>query len=270
MTDTVLAHRVSGLANGDPVLLLNGGLMTFVSWGPIAEDLERAFRVVAFDFRGMLRSPGVPPATLDGHADDVVRLLDHLALARVHAVGTSFGAEVAVLLAAAHPERVRSLTLITATDRITGPMSEAGARLREASLRAAAGADGGVMLDLLTESAFSPAYVAAHADTFADRRRQFGTMPAEWFESAGALLASLESLDLRPALSRIACPTLVVGGELDRTFPPAHSQALAAGIRGARLDVVSGSGHALVAEQPLAVLALLWSFLPTCQNGVNP
>ncbi len=178
MTAPVLAHRVSGTADGDPVLLLNGGLMTFASWGPIAEDLERGFRVVAFDFRGMLRSPGVPPATLDGHADDVVRLIDHLGIARVHAVGTSFGAEVAVLLAAARPDRVRSLALVTATDHITPSMFDAGTRLREASLRAAAGGDGGVILDLLIESAFSPAYVAAHADTFADRRRQFGAMPS--------------------------------------------------------------------------------------------
>ncbi len=268
MTAPVLAHRVTGTADGEPVLLLNGGLMTFASWGPIAEDLERTFRVVAFDFRGMLLSPGPPPATLDGHADDVVRLLDHLGITRVHAVGTSFGAEVAVLLAAARPERVRSLALITATDRMTAPMFEAGERLREASLRAAAGGDGGAVLDLLIESAFSRAYVEAHADTFADRRRQFGAMPAEWFESIGALLASLENVDLRPALARIACPTLVVGAELDCTFPPAHSQALAAGIPGARLEIVPGSGHALVAEQPLALLALLRSFLSSCLNGV--
>ncbi len=263
MTGTLLAHRVSGLAGGDPVLLLNGGLMTFAAWAPISEGLERAFRVIAFDFRGMLRSPGTPPSRLEGHVDDVVALLDHLDVPRVHAVGTSFGAEVAVLLAAARPERVRSLALVTATEHITAGMSEAGARLRDASRRAAAGGDGGVILDLLSESAFSPAYLAAQAGTFALRREQFEAMPAAWFEAVGGLLDSLEHLDLRPALARIDCPTLVVGAELDLTFPPAHSRALAAGIRGARLEIVPGSGHALVAEQPLRLLDILKSFLPS-------
>ena len=263
MSSTVLTHRVTGAASGDPVLLLNGGLMTFVSWGPIAEDLGRAFPVIAFDFRGMLLSPGTPPPALDGHVDDVVALLDHLEVSRVHAVGTSFGAEVAVLLAAARPERVRSLTLVTATDRTTRDMWKAGERMREVCRDAAAGGDGGVVLDLLMPGAFSPQYVAAQASVMPVRRQQFAAMPRPWFEALDALLGSLKDLDLRPALSRIACPTLVVGAELDATFPPVHSLALAGAVRGARLEMVAGSGHALVAEQPDRLLEILWSFLPS-------
>lgn len=261
MSGTVLTHRVSGTGSGDPVLLLNGGLMTIASWGPIAEDLGRAFRVIAFDFRSMLLSPGTPPPTLDGHVDDVVALLDYLCVGKVHAVGTSFGAEVAVLLAAARPDRVRSLTLVTATEQITAEMSEAGERLREVCRHAAAGGDGGVILDLLMQSAFSPQYVEAQAQVFAQRRPQFAAMPGVWFEGLDRLLGSLEDLDLRPALARIGCPTLVVAAELDATFPLPHSRALADAVPGARLEIVSGSGHALVAEQPGRLLEILWSFL---------
>lgn len=262
MNRMLLTHKVTGVMGGEPVLLLNGGLMTFASWGPIADDLERAFSVIAFDFRGMLLSPGPPPPTLDGHAEDVVDLLDHLRVGKVHAVGTSFGAEVAVLLAAARPDRVRSLTLVTATDEITGEMYEAGEQLRAACRAAAAGGDGGTIFDLLLEGAFSPQYREAQAEAFTLRRQQFAAMPRAWFESLDALLASLEKLDLRSALARVECPTLVVGAELDATFPPEHSRALAAAIRGARLEIVPGSGHALVAEQPARLLEFLWSFLP--------
>jgi len=262
MNGSVLTHKVTGVPGGVPVLLLNGGLMTFASWGPIADDLERAFRVIGFDFRGMLMSPGEPPPTLDGHAVDVVDLLDHLHIDTVHAVGTSFGAEVAVLLAAARPDRVRSLTLVTATDEITDEMYEEGEHLRAACRAAAAGGDGGRIFDLLLESAFSPQYREAQAQAFALRRQQFVAMPSAWFEALDALLASLEKLDLRSALASVECPTLVVGAELDATFPPEHSRALAAAVRGARLEIVAGSGHALVAEQPAKLLEILWSFLP--------
>jgi 3-oxoadipate enol-lactonase len=263
VSGTVLTHKVSGAQSGDPVLLLNGGLMTFASWGPIADDLGRAFPVIAFDFRGMLLSPGTPPPTLDGHVDDVVALLDHLRVSRVHAVGTSFGAEIAVLLAAARPERVQSLVLVTATEQIPAGMSEAGERLRAACGHAAAGGDGGVVFDLLKESAFSPRYCEAQAEAFALRRQQFAAMPQAWFEGLEVLLDSLRDLDLRSALARIGCPTLVVGAELDATFPPHHSRALADAVPGARLEIVAGSGHALVAEQPARLLDLLWSFLPS-------
>ena len=262
MSRTVLTHKVTGAGDGDPVLLLNGGLMTFASWGPIAEELAQGFRVIGFDFRGMLRSPGTPPAALDGHVDDVIALLDHLEVTRVHAVGASFGAEVAVLLAAARPDRVRSLALVTATERTTDEMWNAGEPMREACRTAAAGGDGGVLHDLLMPLAFSPRYLQANAGALTVRRQQFAAMPPAWFEAVDVLLASLEDLDLRPALARIACPTLVVGAELDATFPPAHSRALAAAVRGARLEIVPGSGHALVAEQPARLLEILWSFLP--------
>jgi len=66
------------------------------------------------------------------------------------------------------------------------------------------------------------------------------------------LLGSLHDVDLRPILGLITCATLVVGAELDVTFPPEHSRALAAGISGARLEIVKGSGHGLVASSPNA------------------
>jgi pimeloyl-ACP methyl ester carboxylesterase len=147
--EAILTHKVWGTGTGDPILLLNGGMMTFQAWQPVAAGLESEFRLIGFDFRGMLLSPGAPPSTLDGHVADVVALLDHLQIGRVHAVGTSFGALVAILLAAHHPERVRSLAAITGTERVTEDVWQAAQSLREAARAAAAGGDGGVLFDLL-------------------------------------------------------------------------------------------------------------------------
>ena len=257
----VLAHRVSGSGTADPVLLMNGGMMTHVGWNQVASGLASSMPVIGFDFRGQLMSPGTPPPSIDGHVPDVVALLDHLQVPRVHVVGTSFGAEVAVVLAASHPERVRSLSAITAGDRVTPEMWAAAQPLREAARAAAAGGDGGVLLDLMMPSAFSPAYLTAQAGALALRRQQFAALPRAWFQGLDGLLGSLEQLDLRPLLGRITCPTLVVGAELDRTFPIEHSRALAAGIPGAQLEIVPGSGHALVAEAPDRLLEILLSFL---------
>ncbi|MFM7551574.1 MAG: 3-oxoadipate enol-lactonase, partial [Actinomycetota bacterium] len=61
----------------------------------------------------------------------------------------------------------------------------------------------------------------------------------------------------RDRLGGIAVPTLVVVGSLDEETPPAYAEALAAGIPGARLEVLAGAGHFTPVEAPAALGALL-------------
>jgi len=258
MSAPPLAHLVAG--DGPPVLLLNGGLMTWAGWGPLATGLLARYRVVRCDFRGQWLSPGPPPATLAGHAADVGALLDSLSLPPVHVVATSFGALAGVLLAASRPQSVASLCLITTTERITDAMWQGCQVGIQASRDAARGGDRGRAWDALLGAAFSPAYRQAQAELLATRRSQMALVPPVWFEHAALLVESLEGLDLRPELGRLACPTLVVAAEQDETFGMEHSQALAAGIPGARLVSLPG-GHALVVEQPDALLGVVQGFL---------
>jgi 3-oxoadipate enol-lactonase len=255
----VLAHSVSGA--GPPLLLLNGGLMSYPAWDPFVGALTAACRLVRCDFRGQLLSPGPAPPTLEGHADDLVRLLDALEVESAHVAGVSFGALVGVALAARAPSRVRSLSAMNATDRVTPEMAARGAPAREAARLAANGGDGGRLLDLVAETTWSPEYRAAQATALAARRQAVGLLPRTWFVGLGQLLAALENLDLTPLLPRITCPTLVVGGDADVTFPIEHSRALAAGIPGSRLVVIRGGSHGVVIERAAEVIDLVVNFI---------
>jgi pimeloyl-ACP methyl ester carboxylesterase len=254
MTD-ILAHATNG--DGPPLLLLNGGLMTIAAWEPYVTALAPSLRVVGCDLRGQLLSPGAPPATFQGHADDLVRLLDTLAIDTVHVAGASFGALVGVVLAASARQRVRSLTVITATDRMTPHMDDGTRRLREACREALAGGDGGRILDLINPATWSPEYLQAQATVLAARRRGVAMLPPAWFIGLDGLLTSMLGLDLRPLLPSITCPTVVIGGECDVTFPVEHSRDLARGIPGARLVIVPDAPHGLVIERAPAVIDLL-------------
>jgi 3-oxoadipate enol-lactonase len=261
----VLTHIVEG--SGPPLVLLNGGLMSFRAWDAVAERLKPCFTVVRCDFRGQLLSPGSPPDSLDGHAEDLGRLLDHLGIAAAHLVGTSFGALVGLTLAAARPDRVRSLVAIAATDRVT-PEAWAGARvLADACEAAAGGGDGGAVFDLVTGTTFSPAYIRDRAPELAARRQVVAGLPREWFAALARLLGILRGLDLRPRLSRITCPTLVIGAGRDQTFPVAHSQALAAGLPRAELSIAPDAPHGIVAEEPDVVAASILRFLERCSRA---
>jgi pimeloyl-ACP methyl ester carboxylesterase len=245
---SVLAHRVTG--SGPPLLLLNGGLMSIAAWEPVAEPLARDFTVVRCDLRGQLLSPGAVPASLEGQAAEVLALLDHLGLSRVHVVGTSYGGFVGQVLALAHPERVASLTLIATAARTTAGDPAATAALRRAIVEAAAGGDGGRVLDELAPYTFSPAFLARDPSLYASRRAAVASLPSSWFAALVSLLDALDGLDLRSRLPAVRCPAQVVAAELDLTFPVALSRELCAAVPSARLSVVAGAGHAVVVEDP--------------------
>jgi 3-oxoadipate enol-lactonase len=312
-----LTHSIAG--DGPPVVLLNGGMMTFPSWEPVASRLRagsaagdatpsadsgevatdhsarprhceersdeaismieiatgaarprddeedgaaapRGYRTLSFDFRGQLLSPGAPPADLAGHARDVVALLDHVGWESAHLVAVSFGAEVAIELAAAQPRRVRSLVLVTAMDRETPQFRRGSDAMREILADVLAGGDRRPFYDQLIEDVYSEAYVQQEAVTFATRRAQVELLPAGWFAAVDGLLAALEGFDLRDRLPRIHCPALVAIAGDDRVMAPDRSRALAAAL-GAEVIEHPTAGHGLVAEDPAWLAAAVRDFL---------
>lgn len=253
----VLTHRVMG--EGDPLLLLNGGLMTMANWEVFVAPLADRFCVIRCDFRGQLLTPGPFAHTLSEHAADLVELLDHLGIDAAHVAGPSFGAEVAMLLAANAPKRVKSLTVITATDRTTASMRANAREGRALAEAAAAGSgDGGELLRRIAAATYSDWWLAEQEPDFIEKRaRQLAMLPPSFFAGAAAVLEPLDDLDLTDDLPRIQAPTLVVAGENDRVFPLEHSRAIAAAIHGARLEILPGTGHGALIERADRILEIL-------------
>lgn len=256
-----LPYRVEG--SGAPLVLLNGGLMTMASWDGIARSLSDSFTVVRFDFRGQLCAPGPSPADLEGHAEDLAELLEHLRIPRAHLVGTSFGGEVGLRFAATRPERTTSLVAATVTDFATPGFQAGILRLRAACDAVTGGDDPRRLWDDMMPSFYSPAWLLRNSAELAARREPFAALPLRFFQDLSALLSSILHLDLRPLLSRIACPTLFIAAGADRVMVPDRHDELAASVPGARLTRVDGAGHALVAEDPVTFAGLCRAFLKT-------
>jgi pimeloyl-ACP methyl ester carboxylesterase len=104
-----LAYDVRG--EGEPVLFIHGALWAdFLR--PLAEQPAfGGFQRIRYHRRGYGESGG-PAGGFDTQVADIVALLDHLEVDRAHLVGHSEGAMIALVLAAAHPDRVRSLALL--------------------------------------------------------------------------------------------------------------------------------------------------------------
>jgi pimeloyl-ACP methyl ester carboxylesterase len=96
--------------SGGPLVLVHGSWDDRQVWALIEEDLGRRFRVVSYDRRGHTGSKDSPePGTRRDDEDDLADLIGVLDLAPANVVGNSFGASIALGLAARRPELFRTL-----------------------------------------------------------------------------------------------------------------------------------------------------------------
>lgn len=254
-----------------PLLLIMGLGMQLTGWPEefVALLAEEGFRVVRFDNRDAGLSDafdghGVPnllwaavrwrmgmsipdaPYTIDDMAGDAVGVLDALGIGRAHVCGASMGGMVAQTLAARHPERVRSLTLMM-TSSGARHLPQASSRVQRALLSRPSGPGLDAIahhLEAFVRIISSPRYPPdpgwLHRRIVTAVRRSY--RPAGTARQTMAIAAHGDRSRL---LSRIVAPTVVIHGKDDVLVPVAAGHDLQRKIAGAEIDVVDGMGHDL-------------------------
>lgn len=106
-------YEIHALEDNKPaVLFLNGITQTTLNWLPLAKELSNQYTVILYDARGQGKSTlGQSELSIDIHVEDLLQLLTHLKIERMHLVGLSHGAQVACAFTAYYAHRVRKLVL---------------------------------------------------------------------------------------------------------------------------------------------------------------
>ena len=105
--------------HGTPVLLLHGLGSSTRDWENQKAALAEHYKVILFDLRGHGRSDRPKEQySMTTFADDVLALLEHLQLEKVHLVGISMGGMVGFQLAVDHPQRLLSLTVVNSSPQV--------------------------------------------------------------------------------------------------------------------------------------------------------
>ena len=197
------------------------------------------YRVITYDRRGFGQSTIDPAGPQPGiGADDLLALVNHLGLDRIHLVGTAAGGIVALDFAVSFPQRLRSLVVANSIGGVQDEdYLELGRRLRPAPFNA-------LPPDVRE---LGPSYRAANAAGTARwlelerQSRPEGTQPpTQTFRNR--LTFSL--------LETIAVPTLLLTGDADLYAPPAVLRLFAARIKNAESIIVPEVGHSTYWEQP--------------------
>ncbi|MEU4656539.1 alpha/beta fold hydrolase [Streptomyces sp. NPDC023723] len=234
---------------GSPVLLSASLGTTAEMWAPQRERLRGRRRVVAYDHRGHGGSPTPPgPCRLTDLVDDAVALLDSLDIASADVVGVSLGGTVGLALAAAHPDRVRSLVTVNAPVFADAPgfWRDRAATVREQGMRA-------VTPGLLGRW-YAPEVADAPPPLVTDTVAGVAHLDSEGY---AACCEAIAGTDLRDRLAGLRCPVLAVNGTADAVVPAHHAELIAASVPGARHTTLTGAGHLLTQEVPDRFHALL-------------
>jgi 3-oxoadipate enol-lactonase len=235
---------------GEPVVLLHAFPLDGSMWDAERTELAKSHRVIVPDLSGFGRSDAAsPPQSLDQHAEDVVRIMDSLGIARAAVAGLSMGGYIAFALARRHPMRLSRLIL---ADTRAAPDSPEGRRARDENIALVQREGVAALVErllpkLLSERASPPVVT---------RVRALGGR-----QSAAALTSALAAMrdrpDSTPLLTSIAVPTLVIVGEADAISPPAEARAMAASLPAGDVAVIDGAGHLANLESPAAFMAAL-------------
>jgi len=255
-TNGTQVHVTDSGGDGPPLVFGHGLLFSGWMFAAQVEALHDRYRCVTIDWRGQGQSP---PAASGGYdmdtlTDDLLGVLDALDLGPVHYVGLSMGGFVGMRLAARHPERVRSLTLLDTSAGPEDPDKVKRYRLL-ASIYRLVGM--GPVASQVEPIMFAPGF----GDDLVER-----ALIEEWMAQlervrrAGmrrAILGVTDREPILPEIGRITAPTLVATGEHDVATPVAKARVIADAIPGAVLEVIPGAGHSSTVETPHAVTALL-------------
>ena len=107
-----LYHEIYG--QGEPLVLLHGGLMTIGEMVTVLEPLAQTHKVIAVELQGHGRTADTDrPLSFEIMGDDIAALLDQLNLSKADIAGLSLGAAVGLRTAIQHPEKVRRLVVIS-------------------------------------------------------------------------------------------------------------------------------------------------------------
>lgn len=100
--------------DGEPIVMLPGGMMTIPELSGIIEPLSKTYKVIGVEPQGHGHTADTDrPLKQETMADDVAALLDHLGLESAHVFGYSLGAEIALRVAFQHPKKVRRLVVMS-------------------------------------------------------------------------------------------------------------------------------------------------------------
>lgn len=263
-------HYLDWGGSGDPILLLHGGGQTAHTWDFVCLQLRQRFHCYALDIRGHGKSDRMAPDIFRDPFDlgeDIRATVQALGLHGVAVVGMSFGGLTAMVYAIAQPPELKKLVIVDIT-----PTMHYEGRAEDFDFMHAAEFDS--FDQAVDQSARNNPYRPRIHHQFSLSHLLVQRADGKWAWKVGRstinpALRTIEGREktarriamLWPEVPRIACPTLVIHGEMSAATLREDAERLARTVRHGRVITIPRATHVIQGDQPRALAAEIARFL---------
>jgi pimeloyl-ACP methyl ester carboxylesterase len=256
-----LYYELTG--QGDPLVLVHGGWSDHGNWQAVAPELAQSFTVVAYDRRGHGQSQRGDQGSRRDQEDDLAALIEALGCEPAHVVGTSFGASIAIGLAARRPELVRSviahepplMSVVASNPEVQALLGAVQATIESVVARLARGDIEAAARQFVEEVALGPGAWEQLPEAL--RATMIDSAPAFVAEQGDPTWASVDLA----ALTHVECPVLLTQGDQSPPWFLEIVAKLAEEMEQAEVLTYWGAGHAPHITHPNDYLRATTAFL---------
>lgn len=244
--------------SGDPILILNGIMMSTKSWAEFVEPLTVNHQLILMDFLDQGQSEKLSePFGHEVQVEAVKELLVYLKIGKVNLYGVSYGGEVGLQFTLRYPEFVEKLILFNTCAETSYWLEEVGHAWNAAS------GDGESYYLTTIPFIYSPKFFIAKREWMERRKEKLIPLFSDpaFIASMIRLTNSSVGYNIKERLGEIKVPTLIVGCQYDFVTPFYQQEELHRGIPNSELVFVPDSGHALMYEKPQLFMTLLLGFV---------
>lgn len=265
-----LSWELSGA--GEPAVLVHGSWGDHHNWDSVTPALARSLRVVTYDRRGHSRSERPPgPGSIEDDVEDLAALIRHVGGGPAHVIGGSFGAAIALRLAAEYPELIRSLVAhepplfgLLDDDPTLHPALATVRERIDAVLALLRAGDHEAGAQLFVETiAYGP---GAWGRMPTQTRETFVFNAPTWLDEMQEPAALSMQLDL---LANFDAPTLLTLGGTSPPFFPLVVKRVAAAIPYARQHIYPDAGHVPHLSDPEEYVRVVSGFIATARAATG-
>jgi len=257
-----LNYRITG--EGEPLIVLHGLFGSLDNLGGIARRLEDGWQIHALDLRNHGNSPHTEDMSYPAMADDVVAYMDAQGLEKASILGHSMGGKVAMQVALAHPERVRSVIAADIAPVGYAPRHDEileGLNNLDLSI-VASRRDADWQLAEYVETPGVRQFLLKNLERIPDDEQSDGQQRFRWRLNLPVIDACYANIAAAPeGDGPFEGPVLFIKGGDSPYIQKKHEQTIRSLFPAAELRVITGTGHWLHAEKPDTFAALCRRFL---------
>jgi len=244
---------------GESLIILNGIMMSTLSWSMFLPELIKGNQVILLDFVDQGQSDKMEHSYKQDLQVEVVKaVVDELKLENFNLLGISYGGEIALQFTLKYENFVQKLLLFNTTAWTNPWLYDIGVGWKQVAKTN----DGELFYNVTIPVIYSPSFYTQHAAGMNARKELLkGVFNQSFLAAMFRLIESAEGYDIRDQLWNIKAKTLIVGSDFDFITPAPDQQELHKGVLNSTYFQIKNCGHASMYEKPLEFLNILKGYL---------